>query len=62
MHSILRQQAAQFVAVGGCGCRIMHTYIIRCKAAECKYARTAPTLIPPLRHITVIDIDDPRCQ
>ena len=20
MHSILRQQAAQFVAVGGCGC------------------------------------------
>lgn len=22
MHSILRQQAAQFVAVGGCGCRV----------------------------------------
>ena len=23
MHSILRQQAAQFVAVGGCGCLIL---------------------------------------
>ena len=28
MHSILRQQAAQFVAVGGCGCQIIKIDII----------------------------------
>ena len=27
MHSILRQQAAQFVAVGGCGC-LTHNFTI----------------------------------
>ena len=27
MHSILRQQAAQFVAVGGCGC-LCHSFCI----------------------------------
>lgn len=29
MHSILRQQEAQFVAVGGCGCLLGYTYIIQ---------------------------------
>ena len=28
MHSILRQQEAQFVAVGGCGCLCCHVVII----------------------------------
>lgn len=28
MHSILRQQAAQFVAVGGCGCHVSILLIV----------------------------------
>ena len=40
MHSILRQQAAQFVAVGGCGC-LSHSYCISTiKIMDSQYMRT----------------------
>ena len=40
MHSILRQQAAQFVAVGGCGCqyycKLIISYIDYCDVTQVK--------------------------
>ena len=40
MHSILRQQAAQFVAVGGCGCLLTHNCIFTMNSIISQCIRT----------------------
>gem|GEM_PF-4473464 len=36
MHSILRQQEAQFVAVGGCGCLLCYYFNNTMQSNKCK--------------------------
>ena len=42
MHSILRQQEAQFVAVGGCGCLTAIIMIIPSPMMQVKFSRDSP--------------------
>ena len=56
MHSILRQQEAQFVAVGGCGCRLpfytyYNTFRLKLTGVSCYLYLPGSTLLVSLRYL-----------